>query len=147
MNPTRTIRLSKSVAFQRPKYTVQDKLTEEEIDEKLQDYKEVDDIREVPVGTHVRYFVTTVDKKTGQSVRKFRLGGMLKDKEHADKYVVLTNGTLSWSVQVKDATFYKKMTLEEIKDEYEMIIQEKADEIKLLKKQVKVLKNELSKYM
>lgn len=141
-----TTRLSKTLAYQRPKYTIQDKLTEEEIEEKLEDYKEVDDIKNVPLGSHLRYFITTIDKKTGTATRKFRLGGILKDKEHADTYVILSNGNITWSVQVKNATFYRKMTNEEIKDEYEMIIQEQAEEIKSLKKQIKILKNELSKY-
>lgn len=141
---TKTLRLSKSVGYQRPKYTIQDKLTEEEIEEKLEDYKEVEDIKSVPTGSHLRYFVTTVDK-SGNSSRKFRLGGVLKDKENADKYVVLSNGSISWSVQVNNATFYKKMNIEEIKEEYELIIREKLDEIKSLKKQIKVLKSELSK--
>ena len=36
--------------------TLQDKLTKEEIKEKLEDYIEVEDINKVPLNTHIRYF-------------------------------------------------------------------------------------------
>ena len=142
----KTIRYKNNLSYQRPKYTVQDRLTEEEIDEKLEDYKEVDDITTVPLGTHLRYFITNLDPQTGIATRKFRLGGVLKDKENADKYVILSNGNITWSVQVKEATFYRKMNVEEIKDEYELMIQEYLNEIKTLKKQIKSLKAELDKH-
>lgn len=143
MNDIKTISLSKVKSYVRPKYTIQDKLTEEEIEEKLEDYIEVDDISKIPLRTHIRYFITTIDKN-GSSIRKFRLGGILIDKDHAETYIRLSNGNLTWSVQVNNATFYRKLTIEEIKEEYNSLIQEQAEEIKFLKKQIKKLKNKLT---
>ena len=91
----------------------------------------------------MRYFITSIDKKTGNVTRKFRLGGVLANKDNADKYIILSNGTFSWSVQVNTAIFFKKMTIDEIKEEYEDIIHDKNLEIKQLKKEIKLLKKQL----
>lgn len=115
--------------YKRPKLTLQDKLDEEEIEDKLDDYVEVENIGQVALGTHMRYFTKVKGKK------KFRLGGILINNSGLPKYVVLTNGKLSWSVQVKDTTFFRKMTVEEIKEEYEEIIEEFEAEINKLKEQ------------
>ena len=102
-----------------------------------------DDISKVSLGNHMRYFITSIDKKTGNVTRKFRLGGVLANKDNADKYIILSNGTFSWSVQVNTAIFFKKMTIDEIKEEYEDIIHDKNLEIKQLKKEIKLLKKQL----
>jgi len=134
-----TQRLSNS-NYNKPKHTIQEKLTEEEIDDKLIDYKEVDDISKVPIGTHIRYFTEVVTD--GKTETKFRLGGMLTNKDCPDKFVVLSNGVQSWSVQVAKSTFYRKMSIDEIKEEYELEIMELKEEIKKLKKQVKKLQKD-----
>lgn len=120
------------------KHSIQEKLTEDEIDEKLIDYKEVADISKVALSTHIRYF-SEIKNKDGTVNNKFRLGGILINKDNADKYVVLSNGTQSWSVQVDKTTFYKKMSIDEIKEEYELEIMELKEEIKKLKKEIKKL--------
>jgi hypothetical protein len=136
----KTISITNDKKYIRPKYTLQDKITEEEINEALKDYIECEDISKIPLGSHLRYFTTTTDKK-GVTERKFRFGGFLKNKDNCDKYVILTNNTVSWSVQVDNTTFYKKMSTEEIKEEYIRIIEEKHQMIKSLKKEIKKLKN------
>lgn len=90
--------------YKKPKVTYQDQLTVEEIKEKLQGYIRVDDLEEVPIDTHLRYFVKD------ESGEKFRLGGFLKNKRECHKYVMLSNGTDCWPVQVKNAIFYRKMS-------------------------------------
>ncbi len=52
--------------YTRPKHTIQDKMTEEEIEEKLADYLEVEDITKVPIGTHIRYYTLVPDKDSGE---------------------------------------------------------------------------------
>lgn len=113
------------------KKTFTGNLTKDEINEKLQDYKLVDDISKVPLGTHLRYFVM----KDGTKL--FRMGGNLKRNFDLPKFIVLVNalGT-EWTVQVKDATFYKKMTLKEIKEEYDGIIDELHEKIKKYKTKI-----------
>jgi hypothetical protein len=121
------------------KRTYTSNLTKEEINEKLQDYKLVDDISKVPIGTHLRYFVI----KNG--VKLFRMGGNLKRNLDLPKFVVLVNalGT-EWTVQIKDTTFYKKMLLSEIKDEYDNIIEELHEKIKKYKSKIEEKDNVIS---
>ena len=59
---------------------------------KLENYERAEDIEDVPIDTHMRY--VTLDKNKKQA---FRLGGLLK-KIHP-KYVILSNGNYTWSVQ------------------------------------------------
>ena len=87
----KTRRLAKS-NYQRPKKTYTDTLqTNEGMKEKLKNYVQVDDVEDININTHVRY----VTLKEGK--QRFCLGGLLR-KIHP-KYVVLSNGTFSWSVQ------------------------------------------------
>jgi len=91
------------------KKTFTSNLTKDEINEKLQDYKLVDDISKVPLGTHLRYFIM----KDGNKL--FRMGGNLKRNLDLPKFVVLVNALgAEWTVQIKDTTFYKKMSINEI---------------------------------
>jgi hypothetical protein len=113
------------------KKTFTSNLTKDEINEKLQDYKLVDDISKVPLGTHLRYFIM----KDGNKL--FRMGGNLKRNLDLPKFVVLVNalGT-EWTVQIKDTTFYKKMSINEIKEEYDGIIEELHEKIKKYKTKI-----------
>ena len=113
------------------KKTFTSNLTKDEINEKLQDYKLVDDISKVPLGTHLRYFIM----KDGNKL--FRMGGNLKRNLDLPKFVVLVNalGT-EWTVQIKDTTFYKKMSINEIKEEYDGIIEELHEKIKKYKSKI-----------
>jgi hypothetical protein len=122
----------KKNGFERPEITYTDQLSKEEIQEKLADYSKVEDIYKVPLGVHLRYFV----KKDGQML--FRMGGQLFKNNGLPEYVILKSGTnAQWSVQIKDTVFYRKMTLDEIKKEYEDIIKKKNDKIHALKEKLK----------
>lgn len=122
----------KKNGFERPEITYTDQLSKEEIQEKLADYSKVEDIYKVPLGVHLRYFV----KKDGQML--FRMGGQLFKNNGLPEYVILKSGTnAQWSVQVKDTIFYRKMTLDEIKKEYEDIIKKKNEKILALKEKLK----------
>lgn len=116
---------------EKEKKTFTSNLTKDEINEKLQDYKLVDDISKVPLGTHLRYFIM----KDGNKL--FRMGGNLKRNLDLPKFVVLVNalGT-EWTVQIKDTTFYKKMSISEIKEEYDGIIEELHEKIKKYKSKI-----------
>ena len=78
-------------------------------------------------------------------------GGFLNkiDKE----YVVLSNGTLSWSVQIKNTVFFQKLTFTELKKEltqkisskYEKKIQKLLEENDKLKDTLKQVKKQIKK--
>ncbi len=124
--------------YKRPKITFTDKLTNEDIIDKLEDYEKVEDITKVPIGTHIRYF-TMVDGE-----KKFRLGGTLVRTQGLPKYIVLSNGQFSWSVQMKDVvSIFKKMSIVEIKQEYEDIIEELENTNKNLKLLIMKQKEEI----
>jgi hypothetical protein len=114
-------------SYRRPKTTLQDKLTYDEIKEKLKNYEKVENIVDIPLYTHLRYI--EVKEVNGKKEYKFRLGGYLINKENSDKYVVLSNGQSTWSVQVKDTIFYRKLDSQEIMDKFNDQIDELNDKL------------------
>ena len=129
---------SKKDEYKRPKFTYTEKLSKDEIEDLLEDYVEIKDMNKIPVNTHVRYFVTKNNK------RLFRTGGLLINNSGLPDYVVLSNGKQSWSVQTKGTIFFKKMTIKEIKEDYEKEIEEIENENEDLKRMVKKLQSELN---
>lgn len=129
-------KLGTDTSYKRPKVTYQEALTADEIADKLQGYEKVDDISEVPLNTHIRYFVKRKDG--GQD---FRTGGFLYNKQNPDRYIMLSNGKNIWSVQVKGTTFFRKLSQKEeidaIRAKYENKLAEKDKIIKSLKKYIK----------
>ena len=85
-----TKRLTKDNGYNRPEKTYQETLSNQEIKEKLKEYKKVADIKTVSIGTHVRYF--SIDSKTKEKI--FRMGGTLNKTDPEGKYVILSNGTI-----------------------------------------------------
>ena len=122
--------------YKRPKYTKTDTLTKEEIKELLEDYEKVDDIGKVKIGSSIRYFdVADPDNK------KFRYGGTLVNIS-CPNYVVLSAKGKSWSVQINDAIFFKRINVEELKKEYEEIFSKLEEKYRKVKKENKLLLKE-----
>ncbi len=115
-----TIRLT-SYKGPRPDVTYQSRMTEAEIDEKLKMYKKIENIEELsklPLNTHIRYF--SVTNENNKKVKKFRLGGFLENKDNYDKYIVLSNKSLSWSVDTKTSILYRRLRDDEIQKNIEL---------------------------
>lgn len=134
-------KLGSDDSYQRPKKTFQEQLTAEEIEEKLQSYVKVDDISEVPLNTHMRYF-----SKNEHGEYVFRTGGFLHRKND-ERYVILSNGKSTWSVQVANTIFYRKLThteeIEAIKETFQKELMKHKTLIKKLKKKIDELEAEL----
>ena len=108
---------------------------------KLKKYKRVDNIEDVPLNTHIRY--VTMNKGN----QRFCLGGFLK-KKNDSRYVVLSNGKFTWSVQKfhwksKDksgepdfATIFFKIKSQN--EQYEDTIKKQKEYIKKLQKALKI---------
>lgn len=116
----------------RPVLTYQDRLTNQDIKEKLKEYTIVEDITSISLGEHIRYFI--IDPNTKK--RKFRLGGTLELIDSEKRYIKLSNGNIKWSVQINNTIFYKKISNEELrielkKDLHEEIMTEIQSEVKL----------------
>jgi hypothetical protein len=133
MDPLITKRLSRDMNYKQPDKTYQQSLSIDDINTKLQDYEKVDkdNIFKIPLNTHVRYF--TKNHKTGAT--DFRLGGIITKFGDNGQYIVLSNGKLSWSVQINNSIFYKKLSINEIKQNI------KTETLKEIKKESKDSKN------
>ena len=142
-----TKRLSRDTTYNKTKKSYQDNLSPADIKQKLEEYTQVEEIKKVPLNSHLRYF--SFNPKTGK--KQFRLGGFLTkiDKE----YVVLSNGSLSWSVQIKNTVFIQKLTFSELKEEltqkisskYEKKIKKLMEENEKLKLTLKEVKKQVRK--
>jgi mannose-1-phosphate guanylyltransferase len=135
-----TKRLSRDTNYKKSGKSYQEKLSPSEIKKKLEEYSQVEDIRKVSIGTHMRYF--TFNPKTGE--KQFRLGGFLSKIDPEMKYVILQNGSFSWSVQLSGTVFFKKMSFTELKEELKEKIYKKFEkQISNLKKENFKLKETL----
>jgi len=56
------------------------------------------------------------------------MGGSLLNNQGLPDYVILSNGSNSWSVQIDGTIFFRKQSLKEIKEEYNKIISELEEE-------------------
>ena len=122
---------------EKTKNSIQKNLSPDEIREKLEEYKRVEDIEKLALNAHLRYFSTDKDGN-----KQFRLGGFLTKMDKDKGYCILSNGNFSWSVQLKDTIFFSKMTFKELKEELSKTIEEQfKNEIKNLKKENKKLKD------
>ena len=137
-----TLRLTKTT-YDRPSTTITDTLqTDEAMLQKLEGYEEVDLLERVEFNTHVRY-ITLKD-----GVPRFCLGGLLK--RVFEKYVVLSNGKLTWSVQryfyndsneiIFTTKFFRYISKDKINT---MMNEDNADEIQRLKEENERLKSAL----
>ena len=70
----------------------------------------------------MRYFTVIIEHGVARKI--FRFGGNLKYLAKDCAYVMLSNGDKKWSVQVDNTIFYKQLSIVEIKQEYEEIIDE-----------------------
>jgi hypothetical protein len=133
---TQPIKRSTNDNYKRPKITAQDKLTPKQIKELLENYVEIDDIKDVALDTHIRYFTKDKGKK------KFRTGGFLLNKAKSDKYIILTNRKISWSVDTKNSILFKALSAKELTEIHQVEISELKDVLKKLYKESKELKKE-----
>jgi hypothetical protein len=105
--------------YKRPEITYTDKLSKTQIRELLIDYERVKDIKDlekIQPGTHLRYF------EMKNKELKFRTGGVLTVNSGLPNYVILSNGKLSWSVQVAPSIFFKRITIKQIREEYDKLL-------------------------
>ena len=143
MNNKTTKRLTNDLAYQKPAATYQQTLTNQEIKEKLKEYKQVSDIKTVSIGTHIRYFLENSKTKKND----FRLGGTLNKIDPEGRFVILSNGQFTWSVQIPKATFYQKMVENEIREELKKELKKEvlAEESEMPDNETLLLKKDIKK--
>jgi hypothetical protein len=115
MNEKKTIRLGGSDDnYIRPTKTYQQNLNENQIKEKLMEYKRIDLIenyKNIPLNCHIRYFNITDNNQ-----KQFRLGGYLKKVDLDKRYCVLTNNKQSWCVNLDKSILFKKIDYNDYKN-------------------------------
>lgn len=138
-----TKRLSRDTSYKPTDKSYQSTLSDNDIAKKLTDYSRVktNDVLKIPLGTHIRYF--NINPKTGE--KQFRLGGTLSKFGDNNEYIICSNGTFSWSVQLATSIIYKKLTSDELKETVKKTVVEEtktemADIIKENKELKKMLK-------
>jgi hypothetical protein len=157
---TNTKRYSRQKNWTRPQTTETDDINQnkEKIREKLENYVEVDNIDYVSQNTHIRYFV--FDNRVGEY--RFRLGGLLAMKHSS--YVVLSNGSLTWSVpketehegQTHKTRFFRVLTPYEMqekkatqsekeKDKTQVVAQQQMDQLQRQQAEIDKLKRVIMK--
>jgi hypothetical protein len=139
MNSIITKRLSRDTSYKPTDNSYQSTLSDIDIAKKLEDYTRVktSDIFKIPIGTHIRYF--TINPKTGE--KQFRLGGNLTRYGDNNEYIVCSNGVFSWSVQLSNSIIYKKLSINELKENTKkIVIDDSKKEIDDLTKENKELK-------
>ena len=142
MNQNITKRLSRDTTYKPSENSYQSSLSDVEITKKLEDYTRVknSDVFKIPIGTHIRYF--TINPKTGE--KQFRLGGNLTKYGDNSEYIICSNGTFSWSVQLSNNIIYKKLSTSELKENtIKNVTNESKQEISHLMKENKELKKML----
>ena len=142
MNPTERLSQGRG-GYVRPDRTLQDMLTPEQIEEKLMGYVQCP-IKEVPQNCHVRYFSLSTDPKTKALKKQFRLGGFVTNKDFADTYVILSNGTKSWSVQSQTTIFYRKLSQHEVDMQHKKQLEKMAAELEEKTKTIEKLVDTLT---
>ena len=134
-------KISKSI-YDRPDVTYTDKLSKVQIHDLLVDYEQIKnntELQDIPPGTHLRYF-QMIDSKL-----KFRTGGILTVKSGLPSYIILSSGKVSWSVQVSDCIFFRRITIKQLKTEFNKLLEEKDRDIKSLQNLIKTQSNEINR--
>jgi hypothetical protein len=112
--------------------TATDMLTNEEIKERLKNYERVnkDDAVSITPGTRVQYFEELKDGSL-----KYRPGGtMIVNK--SPTYMVMSNGRITWSIQLEKIFLFKEKDYDALKKDYEEKLKEKDLEITSLRKKL-----------
>ena len=122
---------------------IQENLTEDDIKILLEDYTEINDYKELKLGMHIRYYTIKLDKY-GNQTKLFRMGGNIIKIDDEYRYLILSNNKISWSVQINNNIFYKKMSLNDIKNIYDAKLDEKRFYINKLNKSYKKLEYQLN---
>lgn len=124
---------------------IQNNLTNEDIELLLEDYIEISNIDELKPSMHIRYYIIQLDKN-GKQKKLFRMGGNIIKIDHTNQYIVLTNGTLTWCVQLSNSIIYRKGNIDEIKQIYKDKIEYKNINIINQKNHIKKLESNLNKF-
>lgn len=56
----------------------------------------------------------------------------------------MSNGQVTWSVQLKNCIFFKRLTIKSIRDEYEKVIIDKDNQINELTSYIRKLQKEIN---
>jgi len=134
--------MDKAVQTKRPsaELTATDKLSVDEIKILLEDYKKVKDVNNILIGSCIRYFIRDTNGNL-----EFQLGGEVMSTKRLPTHLILRNGGYIWTIELLDKILFMKMSSDELKQEFNIVLKEKDEKIKQLIYLSKTLieKNEL----
>lgn len=125
--------------YKRPKLTVSDILSPEEIKKILRNYEQVSNISSLVQGDIVKYFEILDNGKY-----KYKPGGRVIINKDPD-YIVLSNGKKSWSVQLDKHIIFREIDIDKIILMYEDIVKQKNKRIEELLFLLRRYKNDYEK--
>lgn len=137
---------SKNIAdskYEGPKKTFTKSLTKSQIIDLLDGYQETSFLL-LRQGYLVRYF------KPIENTEKleFQMGGMIVYVDIVNKYAIVTNHKVNWSVQ-SNCIFFQQMPISEIKqiieDKYKDIILKQNDQLEIKNKVIDILNKKINK--
>lgn len=128
--------------YVRPKETVSELLSADEIKLRLVNYEKVesDNIKKLTPTARIQYF--EVIKDDDQVKFKYKPGGIIISNGYP-KYLALSNGKKSWSVQLENHIIFKEKDYDQLKKEYDKKLHEKDKQIEHLTYLVSKYKKEL----
>lgn len=137
------------------------KYSKEQILKLLKGYVKMN-VTEIPIGVHVRYFITDKDKNTNKPIigadghpkRIFRRGGFIKSKNiiSSEPYpkgiIYMSNEPIgkvgvNWRISLdKYTTFFRKPSVQMYQSKMQEVVSKKNNEIKRLKVMIRKLDND-----
>ena len=116
-----------------------DLITIDDINKKMQNYKRVlpEDISKLETGTRIQYF----EVFPNENRYKYKPGAILVYVKYPT-YIILSNGTSKWSVQLKNHILFEE-DIESLKRNFSKILKEKDKTINELRHSLQLRINEL----
>jgi hypothetical protein len=125
--------------YERPELTATDLMNPNDIKKRLINHELIrnEELEHITSNTRIQYFEVTKD------AIRYKSGGFLIINKYPT-YFILANGKTSWSVQLKNNIFYREISLNRVKEEYEnkikkqnMVINELRFKISSMEKIIK----------
>jgi hypothetical protein len=108
-------------------------VTKEYIIDRLKNYEKVNNVKGINPGEWIQYL------DVSNNEIKYRTGGMVVVNKNPD-YLVVSNGSIKWSVQIENKVFYRMQNIDNVVAEYENKLEAKDRKISELKNLIKKLK-------
>ena len=128
--------------YVKPNITAIDLLTPGDIKKRLINYEKIttECVEILVPSTRIQYFEIMKDNKF-----RYKPGGAIIKNGYPD-YLVLSNGRISWSVQLKNHIIFKEINVDTIVNEYKEKLKKKDLNIRNLRFKISTQKDKIQEY-